>query len=166
MAEKTVQGYRVSIQKSIEQVVQVCKSLPEEVILWKPSEEEWSILQILSHINEAVPYWLNEVKRVIENPGSEWGRGLQDEKRLAAVTNTASLSVESTLKAVEGLEGKVLTELSQLTEEQLIIESPHRNFAKFGNKPVSFIIGHFIDEHLEGHLQQIQRNLSKVEKVK
>lgn len=166
MSEKTIQGYCDSIQQSLKQVVQVCKSLPEEIIRWKPSEEEWSIIQILSHIDEAVPYWLDEVKRVIENPGSEWGRGLQDENRLAAVTNTAALSVESTLKAVEGLEEKALTELSQLTEEQLIIESPHRNFAKFGNKPVSFIIGHFIDQHLEGHLQQIQRNLSKVEKVK
>ena len=48
--------------------------------------------------------------------------------------------------------------------ETLKQESPHRNFAKFGNKPVSFIIDHFIEEHVAGHAKQILRNLDKLRK--
>lgn len=165
MSEKTIAEYNQSIQTTLDQIVQTVQNQSEEIIRWKPSEEEWSILQILSHVHEATPYWLNEVKRVIEKPGAEWGRGLQDAGRLAAVADPDSLSAEGQIKAVQELKSQVSAALSQLTEDQLKIESPHRNFAKFGNKPVSFIIGHFIDEHLAGHLQQIERNLAKLEKV-
>jgi uncharacterized damage-inducible protein DinB len=164
MAEKTIQEYNESIQQSLNKIIQTSESLSEETIRLNPSEQEWSILQILSHIKEATPYWLKEVERVIEAPGTEWGRGLADAARLEAVANPNELSVENTLNGVKALKEQVSAVLSSLTDEQLTIESPHRNFAKFGNKPVSFIIGHFIDEHLAGHYGQIQRNLSKVAK--
>ena len=165
MSNKTIQEYLSSIEKSLDGIVTACKGLPEDVIRSNPSEEEWSILQILSHVKEATPYWLNEIKRVLEQPGCEWGRGLQDGARLAAVSNPGDLPFEKTLFDVFLLKDEVRVALSTLTEEQLKIESPHRNFAKFGNKPVSFMIGHFIDEHLAGHHGQIQRNLSKLVEV-
>ena len=31
----------------------------------------------------SVPYWLGEVERVVDEPGSSWGRGLQDPARLS-----------------------------------------------------------------------------------
>lgn len=165
MSVKSIPEYTASIEKTLAQIVQQCKVLSEETIRWKPSEEEWSILQIISHVKEATPYWIHEAKRVIEKPGAEWGRGLQDANRLAAVSNPDALSVSETIAGVEKLIGIVHSELSSMREEQLHIESPHRNFAKFGNKPVSFIIGHFIDEHIAGHLKQIQRNLEKLAKL-
>ena len=54
------------------------KVFQKTLFVRNPTEEEWSILQILSHVKEATPYWLNEIKRVLEQPGCEWGRGLQD----------------------------------------------------------------------------------------
>lgn len=159
MAEKTLQEYNVSIQQLINDIIRTCRSLSDDMIRWNPSEEEWSVLQILSHLNEAIPYWIKEVYRVVENPGTEYGRGLSDTDRLAAVSNPSTLSIEGTLKSIESLKEQVSSLLNNLTDEQLKIESPHRNFAKFGNKPVSFIIGHFIDEHLASHYGQIQRNL-------
>jgi uncharacterized damage-inducible protein DinB len=162
MTGKTAQEYITSIQQSIENIVNTCKELSEETIRWKPSEEEWSILQILSHVCEATPYWLNEMRRVLEQPGVEWGRGLQDADRLAAVANPDTLSVKETLVAVEALKSQVQESLQNLTVEQFSIKSPHRNFAKFGNKPVSFIIEHFIEKHVAGHAKQIHRNLTKL----
>lgn len=163
MAEKTVKEFIQSIQESLEKIEHRVKDLPEETIRWKPSEEEWSILQILSHVLEATPYWLNEMERIIETPGVEWGRGLQDEARLAAVANPDALSVEETIKGVANLKDLVAEKLGKVTDEQLKIESPHRNFKKFGKKPVSFLVGHFLDEHIAGHYNQIERNLSKWE---
>ncbi|GAA3312527.1 hypothetical protein GCM10020331_000490 [Ectobacillus funiculus] len=45
-------------------------------------------MQILCHLVEAVPYWLDEIERLLETPGKEWGRGLQHEGRLAAVNKS------------------------------------------------------------------------------
>jgi uncharacterized damage-inducible protein DinB len=161
---KTIDESIQSIHGSIDQILDITKGLSEKLIRWNPTEEEWSILQILSHLSEAVLYWLNEVKRVVAEPGSEWGRGLQDAARLKAVTDTEKLSVEKVFSEVEALKEKVVVGLSGLDEEKLAKESPHRNFAKFGNKPVSFIVNHFIEEHVAGHCEQIKRNLSKLEK--
>lgn len=160
---KTIDESIQSIQESINHILETVKGLSEETIRWNPTEEEWSIFQILSHLAEAIPYWLNEVQTVVSAPGSEWGRGLQAPARLEAVTDSEKLSVEKVIAEVESLKEKVVVGLSGLNEEKLAIESPHRNFAKFGNKPVSFIVDHFIEEHLAGHYGQIERNLSKLD---
>ncbi|WP_148357143.1 DinB family protein [Peribacillus simplex] len=152
-----------SVQQSIDHILETAANLPEETIRFKPADDEWSIMQILSHLAEAIPYWLGEVENVIAVPGSKWGRGLQDPARLAAVTDTDKLAVDEVMKQVEELKYKVENSLGNLDEETLSKESPHRNFAKFGNKPVSYIVDHFIDEHVSGHYDQIKRNLSKIQ---
>ncbi|MGZ9816128.1 DinB family protein [Peribacillus simplex] len=152
-----------SVQQSIDHILETAANLPEATIRFKPADDEWSIMQILSHLAEAIPYWLGEVENVIAVPGSKWGRGLQDLARLAAVTDTDKLAVDDVMKQVEGLKYKVESSLGNLDEESLSKESPHRNFAKFGNKPVSYIVDHFIDEHILGHYDQIKRNLSKIQ---
>ena len=68
------------------------ESLSEETIRWNPTEEEWSILQIISHLDEAVPYWLVKWERVVQCRVLKWGRGLARCDRLAAVTDTEKLS--------------------------------------------------------------------------
>ncbi|MGE7761069.1 DinB family protein [Peribacillus sp. NPDC097895] len=151
-----------SVQQSIDHILETTNKLKEETIRCNPAEDEWSIMQILSHLAEAIPYWLGEVETVVAAPGSKWGRGLQDPARLAAVTDTEQLSVEDVFRQVEALKFKVESVLGELDEETLSQESPHRNFAKFGNKPVSYIVDHFIDEHVSGHYGQIKRNLSKI----
>jgi len=152
-----------SVQQSIDHILETAANLPEATIRFKPADDEWSIMQILSHLAEAIPYWLGEVENVIAVPGSKWGRGLQDPARLAAVTDTDKLAVDDVMKQVEELKYKVESSLGNLDEETLSKESPHRNFAKFGNKPVSYIVDHFIDEHILGHYDQIKRNLSKIQ---
>lgn len=162
MATSKVEGYIQSIKKSLDNIVSTVENLSEEVIRWKPSEEEWSILQILSHIHEATGYWLGELDTVLDAPGSEWGRGLQHPARLAAVEQPESLNVEEIVTAVKGLKEEVASRLSKVSDERLTEENPHRNYQKFGNKPISFLVEHFLVEHIEGHYGQIQRNLSKL----
>ena len=70
------------IHQSLHEIVMITEKLSEETIRWKPSEEEWSIMQILSHLVEAVPYWLGEMERVVTEPGNAWGRELQDPQDL------------------------------------------------------------------------------------
>lgn len=161
---KTIQHSIESIQTSLDQIIETVSGLSEETIRWNPSGEEWSIMQIISHLNEALPYWLGEIATVVRTPGSQWGRGLQDPARLAAVANTDQQSVADELKKLAQVKADVQSQLSGLSADTLAQESPHRNFAKFGNKPVFFIADHFIDEHAAGHYNQIQRNLSKIAK--
>ncbi|RBW70084.1 DinB family protein [Bacillus taeanensis] len=151
-----------SVQNSLDQVIQKTAGLSDEILRWNPAEEEWSIMQILCHLVEAVPYWLDEIEQLLEAPGKEWGRGLQHEGRLAAVSKEKvdSTSLSVVLKELEEVKPKVEKTLSKLNEEKLAMEAPSRN-PRFGTKPISFIVDHLLVEHTEKHLGQIERNLSK-----
>lgn len=152
-----------AINNSIDAILKASENLSEETVRWNPTKEEWSILQIVSHLNEAIPYWLNEIDRVLAEPGAQWGRGLQDPSRLAAVANPDELKVAEQFSMLRGLKQEITNGLGSLTEENLKAENPHRNFEKFGNKPVSFMIAHFLEEHVEKHNGQVHRNLSKLD---
>ena len=112
-----------TINDSIDAIVKNIENVSEKDIRWNPTEEEWSILQIVSHLNEAVPYWIGEVERVIAEPGSKWGRGLEDADRLAAVDNPDALNVEEQVSVLKGLKQQVADRLSKVTPS---LHSPFR----------------------------------------
>lgn len=153
------------IHEKTDQIIQVVKTLPEELISWKPAPDVWSIMEILCHIEEATPYWLNELKLVVNTPGFEWGRGLQHEGRLAAVSQASLRLIDDVLTGIAETKQKVQEVLGSLQDEDLNIESPSRN-PRFGTRPLSFIVEHLLVEHLDKHLKQIQRNIKQYEEIK
>lgn len=161
MAASTLSQTISDINLSLDKIIQKVKELETETIQRKPSEDEWSVMQILCHIVEAVPYWLNEIETLIATPGIVWGRGLQDPARLKAVQNTENESVSDVLTELVNLKGQVEKTLSNLNDEMLKQEAPSRN-PRFGVKPLSFIVDHLLVEHVEKHYSQIQRNLIKL----
>ncbi|MFJ8243740.1 DinB family protein [Peribacillus asahii] len=152
-----------SVNESIDRIIETVKGLSEETIRWNPTEEEWSIMQIVAHIVEALPYWVEEIEQLVQSPGQEWGRNHLHEGRLQAVSSETvdAISVAELLQALEEVKQKVESGIGNLTAEQLAAEAPSRN-PNFGTKPLSFIIDHLIDQHVNKHEGQIQRNLSKL----
>ena len=152
-----------SVSESIDRIIETVNGLSEETIRWNPSEEEWSIMQIMAHIVEAVPYWLDEINELVQSPGKEWGRNHLQQRRLDAVSQAAvdATSVTEMLQKLENIKQQVKEGIENLTAVQLAAEAPSRN-PNFGTKPLSFIIDHLIDQHVNKHEGQIQRNLSKV----
>lgn len=161
MGAKTIQPSIESIKQSIDKMIETVSRLPEETIRLKPGEDEWSIMQIICHVLEAVPYWLGEIAKIKAQPGELWGRNHLQETRLAAVADTDRWTVDDVLEKLNDLKSQVEKELSLLDKETLAIESASRN-PNFGTKPISFIVDHLIDEHVSKHYGQIERNLSKI----
>ncbi len=149
-----------SIQESIDQILDLSKGLSEDLLNWKPAEDKWSIIEVLCHVEEAIPYWLDEVTKLLEAPGSEWGRGLQDEARLAALSKAGTRPLGEVWAAIEQSKDQAQSVLSPLTVEQLQKESPSRN-PRFGTKKLSFVIEHLLVDHAVVHLKQINRNIEQ-----
>ncbi|RNB85376.1 DinB family protein [Brevibacillus nitrificans] len=149
-----------SIHASLDKIVNASQDLPEEALRWKPADDKWSVMEVLCHVEEATPYWLDEIKRLVKAPGEEWGRGLQHEGRLAAVARAAEREKQEVLRYI--IEGKkeVVEVLAGLTEDNLNCKSRSRN-PRFGVRPLSFIIEHLLVEHLETHIKQIERTIEK-----
>jgi uncharacterized damage-inducible protein DinB len=151
-----------SIYESIDKIKTIVKPLPEEIIYWKPSEDEWSIMQIITHVAEAIPYWAKEINNIKLNHENLWGRGLTDEVRLQVVSeeNINGKSVEEVIQQLSSIPITIENVVHTLTDEELHIQAPSRN-PRFDNKPINFIVNHLIVEHTEKHYNQIERNVSK-----
>ncbi|MCU4989631.1 DinB family protein [Bacillus cereus] len=140
----------------------IVKPLPEEIIYWKPSEDEWSIMQIITHVAEAIPYWAKEISNIKVNHENLWGRGLTDKVRLQAVSEEIihNQTIEEVIEQLSSMPLTIEKVLTTLTDEELKIQAPSRN-PRFTNKSIDFIVNHLIVEHTEKHYKQIERNLCK-----
>src|SRR5690606_23232208 len=101
-----------------------------------------------------------EISRLLETPGAEWGRGLQDERRLAALAAVGSRSLEEVLASIERTKERVAVMLGPLTDDELDREAPSRN-PRFGTKPLSFVIQHLLVDHVASHVRQVERNIEQ-----
>jgi len=149
-----------STQQSLDQMIATAKGLSSEMLTWKPAEDKWSVMEVLSHVDEAISYWLDEIGALLQKPGTEWGRGIQDEKRLAAIAAAGSRSLDALLASIDKTKERVQRVLGSISEEALKQEAPSRN-PRFGTKPLSFIVQHLLVDHADSHVKQIKRNLEQ-----
>lgn len=151
-------------KKCIENIVEVLNNTDEATPYVKPSEEEWSAMQIVSHVLEAVDFWVTDLEALLIVPGAKWGRNHEHVRRLAAVDENvvAQLKREDAIQALQNLVPKVEAALGKVKEEDLEKTAPSYN-PNFDGKPLSFLIDHLIVKHVLGHYDQIVRHLAKVQ---
>jgi hypothetical protein len=150
-------------KKSIDDIAAVLKNTEEGALYVKPSNAEWSAMQIVSHILEAVDFWVEDLEALLVVPGAKWGRNHEHVRRLAAVDeNVVSLiKKEAAITALQNLVPKVEAALGKVKEEDLEKTAPSYN-PNFDGKPLSFLVDHLIVKHVTGHYGQIVRHLEKV----
>jgi uncharacterized damage-inducible protein DinB len=153
-----------SMEGSVERICALVADKPHGVLTWRASQEDWSILQILSHIREALPYWLNQLQLAQGSEDRPWGRGLTDPSRLAAVENTESLNVPEIVRQIRTECQKCSETLMTMNESAFDVVRTSRN-PKFGTKSLWFIVDHMMVEHLQKHCGQIERTIQRYEKT-
>lgn len=150
-------------KNAIAQITAIIEATPEEKLYAQPSDTEWSAMQIVSHILEAVNFWSADLEALLVVPGAKWGRNHEHVRRLAAVEPSvvANLKKADAIAQLNALVPVVEVALDKVTEEDLAKTAPSYN-PNFDGKPLSFLIDHLIIKHVTGHLGQIERHLEKV----
>lgn len=142
----------------------IVRDLDQDAIKWNPEEEEWSIMQIILHVGESIPFWLKEIKSIgiKENQNAKWGRGFFNKNRLYAICdeNIQNTTLDEAIINLEKITLSVKEMLQLLTDDQLQIVASS-NYSYFEGKTVQFIVESEIVKHIEGHVGQIKRNLLK-----
>lgn len=151
-------------KKSIDDIAEVLKNTEEGALYVKPSETEWSAMQIVSHILEAVEFWVEDLEALLVVPGAKWGRNHEHVRRLAAVNEdfVSRIKKEDAITALQNLVPKVEAALLKVKEEDLVKTAPSYN-PNFDGKPLSFLVDHLIIKHVSGHYGQLVRHLEKVQ---
>jgi len=134
--------------------------LPPELIYWVPAEGVWSVMDNLCHIREFLPFWTGETIRIVRQPAEQWGRDHTDTARLAAVTNTATYTLDAVVSDIREAVRRSAETLKTLSDEDLAVEATSKN-PRWGMKPASFVIDELLVHHVEKHLGQIRRNVAQ-----
>jgi uncharacterized damage-inducible protein DinB len=152
------------LTKSINDIVEVIIKTEESILYIKPSEIEWSAMQVVSHVLEAVDFWLEDLEALLIVPGAKWGRNHEHVRRLAAVDENvvAKLKKDEAIEALHSLIPRAEKTLTKVKEEDLEKTAPSYN-PNFDGKSLAFLIDHLIVKHVEGHYDQIIRHLAKVQ---
>jgi uncharacterized damage-inducible protein DinB len=148
------------LQTVTDEILVEVERLPPEIITWIPDEGVWSVMDILCHIREFLPFWTGETVRIARRPSEQWGRDHTDTARLAAVTGTAANKLEDVTADIRRLLRRTVETLSDLSDTELSVEATSKN-PRWGLKPASFVVDHLLVEHVEKHLGQIRRNVTQ-----
>jgi uncharacterized damage-inducible protein DinB len=138
---------------------------PAEAIAWKPADDVWSVMEILCHVAEFVPYWTSQTLQVVRQPDGLWGRTHTDTARIDAVNRASSRSLDDVLSSIRTGTASSATILRGLTDAELALEATSHN-SKWARKPASFIAEQLVVEHVKKHAGQVRRNVTQFHEKK
>lgn len=150
----------LDLQTAADELLAEAQGLPPALITWIPGHGVWTVMDILCHIREFVPFWTGETMRIVRRPHEPWGRDHTDTARLAAVTNTSGYTLDSVVNDIRAAVKASAETLGSLTDADLAVEATSRN-PRWGRKPASFIVDHLLIQHVVKHLGQIRRNVAQ-----
>ena len=154
----------IRLQATTDEIIAEVRRLPSEFINWIPAEGVWSVMDILCHIREFVPFWTGETLRIVRRPNETWGRDHTDTARIAAVTNTAAYKLEDVLLDIRQAAQQSADALRDLSDADLDIQATSKN-PRWGVKPASFVVDDLVVQHVEKHLGQIRRNVRQFDEA-
>jgi hypothetical protein len=162
-ANPNTEAIRESAQKSYAELQRLIdgplESLETSKLYKTPAENEWTIMQNLSHIVEFMPYWASEIEKLVAEPGRNFGRTAQDEGRLQGINEHETDSLDMVNAALPGSYARLDEVLGSLKDSDLKLMGRH---VKYGERPLGWFIGEFVTGHLSGHVEQVKRCLELV----
>jgi len=133
---------------------------PPALIHWKPAPDVWSIMEILSHVREFVPYWTAQALQIAHHPEQQWGRDHRDTARLAALEHSAERKLAEVTGAIREVVRSSAEAIEGLSDAALASEAVSRN-PRWGRKPASFVVEDLVIGHVVKHLGQVRRNVEQ-----
>jgi uncharacterized damage-inducible protein DinB len=125
----------------------------------QPAENEWTIMESLAHIVEFMPYWADEIEKLVAAPGQNFGRTMQDARRLQAINEHGSDDLVQIRAALPGSYARLAQVLSELKDSDLELTGYH---SRFGDQTLAWFIEDFVTHHLTSHLGQLNHCLGLV----
>ena len=115
-------------------------------------------MQVLGHLAEMIPYWLEHCRRLAAASGEPpaFGRSLDAPERLAGVERGASEDLADLLSQVDQEIRVAAQTIRQMSPADRLKQGIH---ARYGPLTVAQVIEQFIVAHAEEHLAQIRAAL-------
>ena len=124
-------------------------------------ESEWGPPEVLGHVDEMLPYWVDELERVLAGDASDpprFGRIATDQSRLDRIDLDRHKPVAELLDDIRSGLDRASAFIGRLTEADLarVGVHPSRGEISVGDSLEAFLSG-----HLEGHVAQLREILAR-----
>jgi len=116
-------------------------------------------MEDLAHVAEFPPYWTKEMLKIVQNPGTPFGRTHVDPDRIAAVENHAKDDLAVTLGRIDSARAETLEMLLTIADDDWEKSGIH---SRRGEMNLHQIMTSFITDHIGEHMQQAKDALQAV----
>ncbi len=171
-----VEEIRHSVQSSYNELNQLIAerlaTLDPAKLYQRPAGNEWTIIESLAHIVEFMPYWADEIEKLVAAPGHNFGRTMQDTGRLQAINEHGSDDLVQIRAALPGSYAHLKQVLSELKDSDLELTGHHSRYgdhleltghhSRYGDQTLAWFIEDFVTHHLTSHLEQLSACLAVV----
>jgi uncharacterized damage-inducible protein DinB len=148
------------LQAAVDELQAEVSALPDDLVTWKPAADVWSVMEILCHVAEFVPYWTGQTQQAAAHPDRLWGRDHKDTARIDAVNRAGARSLSEVLAEIRAGTLASTAAIRRLRDADLDVEAVSHN-PRWGRQPASFVLEHLVIEHVTKHTGQIRRNVTQ-----
>jgi uncharacterized damage-inducible protein DinB len=151
------------VQQSYEALNQLIdgslSELPSDKLYLSPADNEWTIMENLAHIVEFMPYWGDQIAKLVVQPGQNFGRVQQDERRLSEIRSHAHDSLAQIEALLPESYASLKQVLTNLRDSDLELTGVH---SRYGEKTLEWFMQDFVTGHLRAHLAQIKASMDAI----
>lgn len=151
------------IETAVDQLLKQVGGIPCEQQERVSKPGGWSIVQVLAHVAELLPYWSHQARAVAGRlfDDQPFGRTHDDPDRIAAVEAHAHDDVGAILPRIRAALTEAAADVRAIPAAAWRRTGRH---ARRGEMTVEQLVDQFLVEHLEEHTQQVEAMLRDAER--
>ena len=141
------------LNECVRALTTTAEGLDQRALYLAPGPDDWSVMKVLAHVAELLPYWAHQAQEVASRTEQDqpFGRTHDDPDRIAAVEDHGGDTLQSVLPRIrQGLQ-EAATTLRALPPEGWSRTAHH---SRRGEMTVMDIVDQFLVQHLQEHVDQ------------
>ena len=149
------------LEAAVDDVLRLAQNAPLAALHADPGGDDWSVMKVLAHLAELLPYWSRQAREVAARDldNQPFGRTHEDPDRIAAVEDHAHDTLEMVVPRVRAGRDEAVATIRGLDARGWARTARH---ARRGEMSVEQFVGEFLVSHAEEHARQAADALARV----
>ena len=151
MTIKTLTKALAALRQTQQDFLEIVDQATEEVLYRRPTEDSWTLAEVLAHMAEARQFFAGEIRKVLTTSQTKVGRMLDNPQRLQNIDDHGQDSLETIRQRLIDSHQAMIETLNELAEADLEKTVEH---IAYGPLTLEAFIQRFLIGHDRIHVEQ------------